>query len=169
MDDEVELTEEQQQAQEQLQQLDERMPQLKSAEDYNALVRDDEENLVVVVATSSQCPHCAALPPHLLKLAAPRAATKNAKFYRFDALAAPDVAEELAVSQVPTFYFLLRGAQWESKAGHGFDKAFGLFKNHLLKRNELMFDHDQAKLPKPKEDDEEKEEGEEDEDEDDDE
>jgi hypothetical protein len=166
-DEEVELTEEQQKELELQQAFDERVPPLRSVDDYNRLVRDDVELLVVVVALSSQCPHSAAMRDTLMAHAKPNKMTKNAVWFRFDVHAVPDLAAQLEVSQVPTALFTLKGVQWDKNVGSASARLYGVFKNNLLKRNEVMREHDLAKLPKqPDGEDEEGEEAEEGEDED---
>ena len=160
-DEDVELTEEQQKELELQQAFDERVPPLRSVDDYNRLVRDDVELLVVVVALSSQCPHSAGMRPHLMKFAKPSKMTKNAVWFRFDVHALPELAEQLGVSQVPAAFFTLKGVQWDCSVGSAPERLFGAFKNNLIKRNEVMREHDLAKLPKPADD--EDEEGEEEE------
>jgi hypothetical protein len=162
-DEEVELTEEQQKELELQNLLEERIPSLKSLDDFNQRVRDDVENLVVLVAWSSQCPHCPGLRPSLLSLAAPRKATENARWFRFDVLAVPELARHLELQQVPTTIFSLKGVRWDIAVGNGTDRLAAVFRNNLIKRNEVMREHDLAKLPKPPAEEEEAdEEGEED-------
>lgn len=160
-DDEVELTDEQLREQELQQQFDQRVPPLKSLDDYNAHVRDDVENLVCLVAVSSQCPHSRSIRDPLMKLANPRATIKNSKFYRFDVHEAPEIAQQLQVAQVPAFYLTLKGVNWDTLVGSNMERAAGTFRNSLIKRNEVMREYDLAKLPKKPEEDEEGEEGEE--------
>uniref|UniRef100_A0A7S1L5A6 Thioredoxin domain-containing protein n=1 Tax=Neobodo designis TaxID=312471 RepID=A0A7S1L5A6_NEODS len=164
-DDEVELTEEQQKELELQQLFDERVPPLRSVDDYNRLVRDDVELLVCVVALSSQCPHSAGMREKLMKIAKPSKMTKNAVWFRFDVHAVPALAEQLGVSQVPAAFFTLKGVQWDTTVGSAPERLFAVFKNNLIKRNEVMREHDLAKLPKPADEDEEGEEGEENEEE----
>lgn len=145
----------------QQQEYDSRVVPLRSVDDYNRLVRDDGELLVCVVAMSSQCPHSVAMRDPLMKLAKPRNVTKNAAWFRFDVHEVPELAQQLAVKQVPTTFFTLKGVQWDSATGNGMERLAGVFKNNLLKRNDVMREHDLAKLPKPEEEVEEAEEGEE--------
>jgi thioredoxin-like negative regulator of GroEL len=160
-DEEVELTEEQQREQELLQQFDERIPPLKSVEDYNRLVRDDVEWLVVLVAVSSQCQHCVGMRTELMKLAAPKKVTQNARWFRFDVHQVPELAAQLQVQQVPITFFTLKGVRWDANVGNNAERLLAVFKNNLIKRNEVMREHDLAKLPKPPaEEEEEVEEGE---------
>lgn len=154
-DEEVELTEAQQKELELQTALEERIPSLKSIDDYNTRVRDDVECLVVLLAQSAQCPHCVAMRPELIKLAAPRKATQNARWFRFDVLAIPELSKHLDLQQVPAAIFSLKGVRWDIAIGNGIERLTAVFKNNLIKRNEVMREHDLAKLPKPPAEDEE--------------
>lgn len=160
-DEEVELTEEQQKEIELQNLFEERIPSLKSVDDYNAKVRDDVEYLVVLVALSSQCPHSVGMRAALMQLAAPRKATANARWFRFDVHAVPELAKQLELQQVPATIFSLKGVRWDIAIGNGVERLTAVFKNNLIKRNEVMREHDLAKLPKPPAEDEEGGEGEE--------
>lgn len=146
-----ELTEEQQAALTLKKELDERMPLIATAEEYKARVQDDVENLVFLVAVSAQCTHCSRITPQLHALSAQRTVTKNARFYRLDVHSVPNIAQDLHVSQTPTSLFFLKGAEWQRHVGAGMEKVAALFRNNLIKRNEVMREYDLAKIAKPEE------------------
>lgn len=58
------------------------------------------DGVAILEATATWCPQCRTMSPVLDQLA-----TKypNARFYAFDVDATPDIAQELGVSQMPTF------------------------------------------------------------------
>jgi thioredoxin-like negative regulator of GroEL len=160
-DEEVELTDEQRGDLQLTESLNERMPLLVSREDYDQRVRDDIENLVVVAIVSSQCPHSRALRATLNDMSRPRKATANARFFRTDIQQVPDIASAFSVSAVPAVVFLLKGVVWQTHVGSNADKILGLFRNNMIKRNEIMREYDLAKIAKPEEEAAEGEEGEE--------
>lgn len=161
-EEEVELSEEQQALIALRQALDDRMPRLRNAADFQAAVKDDVENLVFVAVVSSECRHSVALEKSLHGLAAPRSATKNARFFRLDVADAPDVAAALGIFATPTFVSFLKGeVRGAPLVSSNAEKVAGVFRNELIRRNEEMREYDLAKIAKPEEEAEEGEEGEE--------
>ena len=62
--------------------------------------------LSVLEATASWCPQCKAIEPALQNLIAK---FPDATFYKYDVDASPDIAQELGVSQMPSFHLFRDG------------------------------------------------------------
>ena len=134
--------------------LDRYMPKLRSLDEYQEKVLDDQEFLVVTVALSGLCQYCNSLQRDLAEMAKPIPQTKHAKFYRFDVHEAPDLAEFLHIGATPATSFTLKGETWDpGHIGASGRKIAAHFRNHLIRRNEKMREYDEEKaralLPPP--------------------
>lgn len=58
------------------------------------------DGIAVLEATATWCSQCKAIKPYVEKLIKQ---FPEARFYQYDVEAAPDIAQELGVSQMPTF------------------------------------------------------------------
>lgn len=58
------------------------------------------DGIAILEAIGSWCPQCKAIAPYVDKLIKQ---FPEARFYKYDVDAAPDIAQELGVSQMPTF------------------------------------------------------------------
>ncbi len=148
-DEEVELSEEQQQEIALQKELAEKLPALTTVDDFTASVINDEEHLVVLAVVHSQCPFSRGLRSTLIDIATPRAVTKHAKFLRVDVASAAgsgELAQHLGITQVPAVILYLKGTERARSVGDGAEKLRGVFRNQLIKRNEEMREYDLAKI-----------------------
>lgn len=144
--------------------LDRQAPQLHTVEEFQLHVLDDPEFLVCIhIGSDELCPHWRRMQPELEKLTKARKATVHAKHYRVDVQkCAPEVLQALRVSELPSSVFYLKGQQTaEMRGTSNAEKIMGAFRNALIRRNEEMFEYDEAKKPKPPAEEGEGEEGEE--------
>lgn len=58
------------------------------------------EGIVVIEGTATWCPQCKVIAPELPKIASE---FPDVKWYTYDTEGVPDIAQELGVSQMPTF------------------------------------------------------------------
>lgn len=58
------------------------------------------DGIAILQATATWCSQCKAIAPYIEKLVKQ---FPEARFYKYDVDAAPDIAHELGVSQMPTF------------------------------------------------------------------
>lgn len=69
--------------------------------DRNAYVKaTNADGVCILEATASWCSQCKAIEPYVQKLVKQ---FPEARFYKFDVDTAPDIAQELGVSHMPTF------------------------------------------------------------------
>jgi thioredoxin 1 len=74
------------------------LPTLSSKTAYLSAV--NYEGITVLEATAAWCTQCRAVAPEILKLSQE---FPDVKFYTYDVEESPDIAQELGVSQMPTF------------------------------------------------------------------
>ncbi|XP_049924053.1 thioredoxin isoform X1 [Epinephelus moara] len=82
--------------------------QVETLDDFNAILKEAGDKLVVVDFTASWCGPCKQIGPHFEELSN-KAENKNVIFLKVDVDDAQEVAAEWEIRAMPTFIFLKNG------------------------------------------------------------
>mmetsp|Transcript_18015 Transcript_18015/g.26796 ORF Transcript_18015/g.26796 Transcript_18015/m.26796 type:complete len:106 (-) Transcript_18015:180-497(-) len=92
---------------------------VKNLADFDALMAQSKEKLVVVDFTASWCGPCQMVAPHFEQMAADN---PNVIFVKVDVDDADDVSSKCGIRCMPTFHFYKDGKKVESMEGANLDK-----------------------------------------------
>ncbi|KAI9776524.1 MAG: Cytoplasmic thioredoxin isoenzyme 2 [Peltula sp. TS41687] len=87
---------------------------IQSLQEFKEKVIDETQALVVVDCFATWCGPCKVIAPTIVTFSEQH---PQAKFYKIDVDEVSDVAKELGVTAMPTFYFFKNGTQIEKVIG----------------------------------------------------
>merc|ERR1712035_131248 len=95
--------------------------QVETLEEFNAILKEAGDKLVVVDFTASWCGPCKQIGPHFEKLSN-EAENKNVIFLKVDVDDAQNVVKEWKIRAMPTFLFIKNGIKLTEIVGADEDK-----------------------------------------------